>query len=681
MATLIDPGGTLKDKRGTPENQRMRWAAWYGAALVAAWIVPLAVNAVKLDWLLLIGIWVGTASLLEAGRILMDRLFIAAVVLAGYLVTMGMLYSVWPWGLDPVPIAGVAFSTLVVISAATGRRPRLPRKVVPTDSLILGSALLSWIYLYGPISGKSFIKSLPFTAAREDFFNHYTIYDAIHRIGGYPFIKQDATHPFMSPTAMEPKALRYYPSGMHFLDAILDIFLRSTTDPGSSIGEYHRFVVYSVLNSVLLAAAVVWAARWIGGPGLAGWRRGFVCSVVAGLAAVGQLSTLFWQGFNAQTAGLILVAVGIAVMVRPPRRVQEQVILIASVVISATFVYDLTALMILGTAGLSVLAYRRRLLRHWRFTLAVGIPAIAVALVPYVAPMLDGFSASNKFLAWGTSVRFSRTLSVTFVLLALCAVATRNGRRSPVWRLVSATVVFCAALTVGMGYYAYTKLGVTNYYYEKLVEGVWVVTLVSFGSVGMVLKPGPALLSADKRGQWITKIGVTGLAVATAAVMAGVIPLTSVRFPNWVPKQDVSWASVWKDGDISSGFSDPIAKAAKAGLVGDDKATIVLFSNSGHDNRSASMFVAALNHDRGLITDVGIDMIAGSDGLATMKLPKPGQKMADKNAASLANLENIVRQSTVPLRIVVWNRDVADYMKGFATDHPNYGLNVVWLKN
>ena len=93
------------------------------------------------------------------------------------------------------------------------------------------------------------------------------------------------------------------------------------------------------------------------------------------------------------------------------------------------------------------------------------------------------------------------------------------------------------------------------------------------------------------------------------------------------------------------------------------------------------MFVAALNHDRGLITDVGIDMIAGSDGLATMKLPKPGQKMADKNAASLANLENIVRQSTVPLRIVVWNRDVADYMKGFATDHPNYGLNVVWLKN
>lgn len=650
-------------------------------ALAAAWLLPLTAHAVGADLLVLLAAWAAIASQLHAGRLLLDRLVLAGILLAGLLITLGLVFSVWPWGLEPVPVGGVTLSVVALAGAASGRRPRLPFRFAASDSLVVGAGVLSWHYLNAPTRGKGFVQRLPYIAAREDFFNHYTLYDTIHRIGGYPFLKRAATAPYSSPTQQNPTALRFYPAGMHYLDALFDIFLRSTTDPGGSIGEYDRFVLYSILNLALLAAAVVWAARWIAGPGLAGWRRAAVCALVGGLAAVGQLSTLYWQGFNAQAAGLVVLTLAAAVMARPPRAVHEQVLLVCAMVICATFVYNLTALMVLGMAGIAGAVYWRRLLRHWRFVAAVGVPALAVAVVPYVAPMFGGFSASSKFLAWGTSVRFSRTLSVAVGLAGVSAMASRNGRRSPVWRAASLSVVWCCALTVGMGFYAYEEMGVTNYYYEKLVEGAWVVSLACLGAVGMLLKAGPALGAVGALGRFGRRsenFVAGGVAVLMALVTAGVFQLTTVRFPDWVPKQDVTWGSVWRAGYVSSGFWTPLASAARHGLIGDDKPTIILFSDSGHDNRSATMFAGAVDHDRGLITDAVIDQVAGSDGLATLRIASGGVVPAAARQ-SLDNFESLIQKCPVALRIVVWNDDVGAALTRFGAAHPELGLSVVVL--
>lgn len=398
------------------------------------------------------------------------------------------------------------------------------------------------------------------------------------------------------------------------------------------------------------------------------------------MAAVGQLSTLYRQGFNAQAAGLVVLAlaVAVAVTVRPPRAVQEQALLIYAVVICATFVYNLTALMVLGMAGIAGAVYWRRLLRHWRFVAAVGIPALAVALVPYAAPMFGGFSASSKFLAWGSSVRFSRTLSVAAGLAGVSAMASRNGRRSPAWRAASLCVAWCCALTVGMGFYAYEEMSVTNYYYEKLVEGAWVICLAGLGSVGMLLKAGPALGALGRFGRRSENVVAGGVAGLMALAAAGVFQLTTVRFPDWVPKQDVTWGSVWRAGYVSSGFWTPLASAARHGLIGDDKPTIILFSDSGHDNHSATMFAGAVDHDRGLITDAVIDQVAGSDGLATLRIP-PGGAVPAAVRQSLDNLESLIGKCPVALRVVVWNDDVGAPLTRFGAEHPELGLSVVVL--
>ncbi len=274
------------------------------ALVAAAWLLPSAAHAAHVDWLILIAAWLGIASLVRAGRLLVDRLVLAGILLAGFLIAAGLVFSVWPWGLEPVPVGGVTLSAVVLGGAISGRRPRLPRRLVPTDAVIVGAGALSWSCLNAPTAGKSFAGRLPYIAAREDMFNHYTLFDAIHRVGGYAFLNPGAIKPFMSPGLLNPTAMEFYPQGMHYLFALVDIFRRSDTDPGPNLGEYDRFALYNVAVLAILAAVLVWAARWIAGPGLAGWRRGFVCVVVGGLAAVGQLTTLYWQAFAAHAAGL-----------------------------------------------------------------------------------------------------------------------------------------------------------------------------------------------------------------------------------------------------------------------------------------------------------------------------------------------------------------------------------------
>jgi hypothetical protein len=674
-ATTPAPG------QGSGRLQSRRRATTAVALAAGAWLLPFAAHASHADWLVLLTGWLGTASLLRAGRLLVDRLVLAGILVAAFLLSAGLLFSLSPWGLHPVIVGGVMLSAVVAAKVVSGRKPRLPARLVPTDATIVGAGMLSWHYLHAPTAGRSFVQKIPYIAAREDMFNHYTLYDTIHRIGGYPFLKPGATKPYMSAGIFNPTGLRFYPSGTHYLYALFDIFLRSDVDPGSSIGEYDRFVLYSVATLAVLAAAIVWAARWIAGPGLGGWRRGFVCTVVGGLAAVGQLSTLYWQGFNAHAAGLAALAVAVAVCCRPPRCVREQILLLAAVIVVAAFVYTLTAVLVLGTAGIAVAVHRRRLLRHWRFAVGVAAPAGCVALVPYVAQRFAGYSVSHKFLMDGDCVHFSRNLSMVFGLAALTALATRNGRRSPVWRASSAAVLWCWASALALCCYVYVSLGYTTYYCEKLIEGAWVVSLVGFGAVGMMLKPGPSISSLTHHRRRAGNLAASGLAVGAGAVLTGVVPLAAVQFPGWRPAQDVTWGSVWRAGDISSGFGSPLADAAKHHLIGDDTPTIILFSDVGPANWRTSLFVAAIHHDRGLITDRALDELTGSDDLATLKFPGPGGHLSATDEKSLENLKGLIRDSHVPLRMVMWNRGLADYLRAFGAAEPRLGLKVVVLPN
>jgi len=667
------------------------------ALAAAAWLLPILTHALRVDWLILLVAWIGIAALLRAGCLLIDRLVLAGILLAAFLIAAGLLFSVWPWRLAPVPVGGVTLTTVVLAAVISGRRPRLPKRIIPTDALIIGAAALSWHYLNAPTAGKSFIRKLPYIAAREDMFNHYTLFDAIHRVGGYAFLNPGAIKPYMSAGRWNPTAMEFYPSGMHYLFALFDTFLRSDTDPGAPLAEYDRFVHYTVADLAILAAATVWAARWIAGPGVAGWRRGFFCTVVGGLAALGQLTTLYWQAFAAHAAGLIVLAVAGAVCARPPRSPREQTLLLSSLVIASTFIYNLTAVMVLGMTAIAAVAYRRRLsLRQHRFfTLLVGGSALAIATVPYIAQLFAGFDASSKFLMWGSAVHFSRVLLAAFALAATSALVTRNGRRSPTWQVASASVIWCCVLTGAMCCYAYLKVGTMTYYCEKLAEGMWVVSLTAFGATALLLKPLPAtartchttasLPHSTRRTQTLhtqtlralSPLTPTVLTAALAAILVGVIPLAPAQATNSIFQQDVTPGSIWRAGLITSDLATPLTAVAKHHMLGDGVPTLIVSADWGQTNWRITMFNAALNHDRGQITDRTIDGLSQSNYLATLKATSTALPAQDQQ--SLANLEACIKGSHVPLRIIVWNQTLATHLRTFATANPTLALTVVPL--
>jgi hypothetical protein len=397
--------------------------------------------------------------------------------------------------------------------------------------------------------------------------------------------------------------------------------------------------------------------------------------VVGGLAAVGQLTTLYWQAFAAHAAGLVVLAAAIAVCSRPPRAAREQVLLLGAVVVASTFIYNLTAVMVVGMVGIAVVVYRRRLREHWRFAALVGGPVIFVALVPYAAQTFADFNASDKFLMWGSALRFSRVPLVVFALAGLSAMVTRTGRRSPAWRVASFSLIWCGALTAALCCYAYLEVGEATYYCEKLIEGVWVVSLACFGAVGTLLKPDLATGGARRFGRAPVNIAASGL----AAVLVGVVPLAPTAMANGAPAQNVTWGAAWQGGFISSDFSAPLTTLARHRMLGDGVATIVVFDDWGQTNWRVTMFNAALNHDRGIITDRAIDAIMNSNGLGTLKPPAAGTPIPAKDASSLANLETLIKTSHVPLRIITSNRAVAGYLSTFSAANPDLKLKVVQL--
>ena len=95
------------DVRGAPETPaepapsapRRRFPYLLAGALVAAWLVPLATDALAIDWVLPLLLWVSVASLLRAGRTVLDRLMIALGFLVGAAPVAGLDISYWPWGL------------------------------------------------------------------------------------------------------------------------------------------------------------------------------------------------------------------------------------------------------------------------------------------------------------------------------------------------------------------------------------------------------------------------------------------------------------------------------------------------------------------------------------------------------------------------------------------------------
>jgi hypothetical protein len=559
--------------------------------LAGAWLLPIIAQVLHVDWLLLIVLLIGIGSVLRAGYFLLDRLVLAGVLLTGTLIAGGLLFSLWPWGLEPVPVAGTLLTILVVIGMLTGRRPRLPLRLRGSDAVVVGAGVVSaWIML-APVAGRSFVGRLPFMTADEDKFAHFAIFDAIHRLGGYLFL-----HPTKMSASIGPSTAIVYPQGSHYLYAVLDIFLRSTVNPGPVEAEYSRYFTYTLIGFGFLVAAVTWSARWVAGPAMSGWRRAFICSAVATLAAVGPLTGLVRFAFDSETIGLALLALTVAVTARPAGRPKEQVLFVASALVALFYAYNIYgALAGLGIA-IAAVVYRRRLLRHWVFTAVTAAIAVPVALLPSVKALLSGFSATKQLDANGDVIPISSILLIGLALILISSMATRRGRRSGVWRTLSAQLALMAVAAVAVGLYQESTLGGTSYYFYKILTAGYVICLVGFGAAGLLL-PVRARESAPREPRWRFELVPSLYATAVAVTLTFVLVAASSIVQGAKPA--AAWLDSWWSGraGVTSQVWPAIDVLGRAHVLDDGKPTMVLYSNWERGNWLVTFFAGMLNRD------------------------------------------------------------------------------------
>jgi hypothetical protein len=643
--------------RDSGRESRLWWRRLILGVLMA-WTIPALLHVIRLDlavWLLLL---VGTGSLLRSGAALLDRLFLAGVILAGGLLTAGLLFSVWPWGLAPVPVGGTLLSLLVVIACLTRRIPRLPLRVGWSDGAIVGSGLATFAAIYHPLLGLSLTHRLMYSTTQLDRLAHFALFQTIGRVSGYAFLHQsEARISVQTPTEY------VYPQGSHFLLAVIDAFSRLS---GSPVGNYDRYFVYVLVAFAMLVACIVWAARWIAGPGLGeGWRIAICCGTAA-FALFGVLPGLLRQGFDSEVFGLVFVALAAAVVVRPLRSVREQLVVVSALAISVFYTYNIFGVMVGLAIALSLGVYRIPSRQEWRFAGILLAAAGVIAILPSALAVLEGFDAHAQSLAGSGGIELSGLLVLFLALVVLLPALYQPARRDPVWRGIGAQFL-AVGLIVGLfGVYQRWQIGGMGYYYEKLLTAAYVTVMACLGTVGVAIRAA-ATSSVNRRSRdgrpadarhWQAIAGPwLALMLTLGFLQHSVDPGTEgSRLPTFSPLIQ------WTDGRYRSAIATPVISLAQAGLLGDGIASIPVYSTSSKLTWTLGFFMASYNRDLGL-------MQAPLEPLkSTVTKPKSGASPSLDQ--QLAPVVAAVRNSPVPLRLIVRDsRSERDLRSALAANH------------
>ncbi|UWZ37136.1 hypothetical protein Drose_02140 [Dactylosporangium roseum] len=593
------------------------------AGLALAWLLPLATHPIELDVLLPLVVLAGTAAIQRGSVGLLDRLVLACAQLFGAACLFGLAITLWPGHLHPTLIAGVSLTVLVLVAAATGRLNRTPRRAGPKHGLRVdwllalaaaGVSLISLVpYVVRDLGGR-----LGLPLAGEDIARHYLMYDVIGRTGGYLFMRPDALLPFVPDG--EWRGIANYPQGLHFAYAVLDRFVRSSGGSGAPGTAADVFVWLLIGTFLLLALAVLWAARRIAGPGASPARTLPVLLLVAAWLVLGDPVTVLARGYPNELAGLACAAVLTAIVARPLTRLGEQTVTVALLLVGVSFSYPL----FLPYAGVAALWWMRRarLWRRWWGWVAAVLTAVVAAIGPLTAMAA---SSGEQLLLNGTARVVDRPATAVLVGLAVLTLTVRNGLRAPSRRTALFAVGVASACAAGIGLYQIATIGRPVYYFDKLLHLLIVVALCALGGLARVPVRAQAVIAlpvalamAVAGGKWHTTPVAPGVQLALgkdrgspeaardALLMARMFPdggnavnvdLMGSPWRNW--SATLGAAALQGQYRHFPGWRDLLYPAGKGGTYADMERLVV---NSPvtvrffvHDRR-ASMLVVDVEH-------------------------------------------------------------------------------------
>src|SRR5688572_26769757 len=177
--------------------------------------------------------------------------------------------------------------------------PEMPR--MRKDALLALAAGGVSVVALVPYAVRDLGGRLGLPLAGEDIARHYLLFDVIGRTGGYLFMRPEALRPFV-PDA-ELTGIANYPQGLHFSYAILDRFVRSSGHNAAPATAVDVMVWLLIGTYLLLALAVLWAARRIAGPGATPARLLPVLALVAAWLVLGDPVTILSRGYPNELAG------------------------------------------------------------------------------------------------------------------------------------------------------------------------------------------------------------------------------------------------------------------------------------------------------------------------------------------------------------------------------------------
>lgn len=664
MATLLD------GERGTGPARRPRLrlvalvVSWLSAFL-AAWVVPLVTHRLSLDAVLPVLLVVAAASLLRLGRTLVDRLVIATAGLAGTATVVGLAWSVWPWRLAPVPVAGAAFTSLVLAAAVTGRRPRLRLPVTWLDGAVVAVGTVTALVAGVPFLRADATGRLALVLSGEDYSRHFAMYDAITHFGGYLFLHAEARQ------VIEP-LFTVYPSGSHLLAALLDSFLRSGAGPPAAGAAFGHYLGWYVATFAFFAVCLAWATRWVGGVLLRGWWALPCFAGVAVVVAFGDFVTLFVRGYPSEYAGLALFAVAFALLVRPPAAgtSNEHLLVMAALWGGVSFTYYFLlpplAMLMLCWAVLAWPALRER----WIFAAATAALVGPLSAIPPLLMTSSFTTPANHLLFGGPVVPVSRRTLVVVTLLAAVPLVVPAVRRSRAGRAAAVGVVALVGYAATIAVYQFATLGTTSYYFEKALHAVLVGELIALAGWGALFVSRRVGEQRGRSGIWHP--GAAGSAFAAAATAAAVLTVSGVVAPRAAdavqvpyglprPRDGANWGRAFAAGNLAMA---PEAYAVTRALRGEPQGTIapvILFWNCdgrGNDFYS-SQFANALGRrlDRTAWTPI-------------LRIPR-----ADRGSVA-GVLDSLAGR---PAKIVTRDRATVSVVRAYAVAHPNVRIDVLLL--
>jgi hypothetical protein len=590
-----------------PSITRRRWTV---GALVAAWLVPAATHLAGVDWLLIPAFLVAFAGLQRGLRTVLDRLVVGVAQAFGALCVAGLAFSVLRT-LHPVVLAGTGFTLLV---AASTRRPWVPpRRWRVSDILVAAGAAGIAVLAVVPFAVRDLGARLGIVAVGEDLSRHFVLFDQIGALGGYAFL-----HPARDVTLLPvaEDGMRVYPQGTHYAYAVLDRFLRSSSESSADpVVAMDVMLWLYVATFVFLALAVLWSAARIAGPGAQPVAALPVLAVVGAWVYFGEPVAIFLRGFPNELVGLALAALLTAVVARPLTRRADQLATVALLVVGISFSYHL----FLPYAGVLVLgwAVQHRMWRD-RAALVLAVPTLVAAAV---TPFANLHAASTRQLTTaGTALAADLPAVVVLVALAAIGLVARGGLRSPGRRMGVFALATAVALLAVLGAVQLVTVGHTVYYFGKLLHLTVVVGLVLLGALARLV---PIHGSTTR----------VATAAATVAVL-GALVVAGGGGHRMVPSYGVRLATGMEKGSPDGG-RDAVFLARRHPLAGG--AVDVDLMDTPYRNFFGTLFASALQRNYRY----------GHDWYDVLNPSGPPRTLAD--------LERLVAGSPVPVRFHVAN--------------------------